>query len=116
MDKKKKTLFIGGAAAAAVLIIVIILCFVLSGSSRDYQKHYDNAELAFLQGDYAEAIESLEKAMDIELSEECYLLMAECYHADGDTEMAVQVLSLGLSRVGGDAIENSVTATAGSST
>ena len=105
MDNKKKTLFIGGAVAAAVLIIVIILCFVLSGSGRKYQEHYDKAELAFLQGDYDEAIESLEKAMDIELTEECYLLMAECYHAEGDTDMAVQVLYLGFSRVGGEAIE-----------
>ena len=108
MDNRKRTLFIGGAVAAAVLIIVIILCFTLSGSGRKYQEHYDKAELAFLQGDYEDAIDSLEKAMEIELTEECYLLMAECYHAGGDTDMALQVLQLGKSRVGGDAIEKRI--------
>jgi len=104
LEKKQKMMFIGGAAAAAVLIIVIIICISLSGSSRNYRNYYDSAEAAFLQGDYEESIELLEKAMDIDRTEECYLLMAEAYYASGDIEMAIQVLSLGNSRVGGNAI------------
>ncbi|MBR2880179.1 MAG: leucine-rich repeat domain-containing protein, partial [Oscillospiraceae bacterium] len=104
LEKKQKMMFIGGAAAAAVLIIVIIICISLSGTNRNYRNFYDNAESAFLQGDYEEAIEFLEKAMDIDHTEECYLLMAEAYYASGDTNMAIQVLSLGNSRIGGSAI------------
>jgi len=106
MDRNKKIIFIGGAAAAAVLIIVIIICIAFSGNSRKYSNAYDAAEMAYLGGNYEQAIKKLEIAMDIDPTEECYLLMAESYHALGDTDMAVQVLYLGYSRLGSKVIDN----------
>lgn len=107
MDRldKKKLGFIIGAAVAGITVIVLILCFVLSGNNRDYTKYYDEAEMAFISGDYDKAIERLEKAMDIEPTEECYLLMAEIYYVQDDLSMAIQILNLGASRLNSDAID-----------
>ena len=105
LDKREKIMYISGAAAAIVLIIVIVLCIAFSGGSRKYESAYNAAEMAFLEGDYDKAIKSAEKAMDIDPTEDCYLLMAEAYHAKGDTDMAIQILYLGYSRLGSDAID-----------
>lgn len=103
MDKKK-IMFITGAVIAAIAVIAIILGIVLSGSSRDYESLYDEAEMAFLSGDYDTALAKAEEAMDIEPTAELYLLMAECYYAREDLDMAIQILYLGYSRVGGDSL------------
>ena len=104
MDKKKLGFMIG-AAVAGIAVIVLILCFVLSGSKRDYSKYYDEAEMAFISGDYDKAMDRLEKAMDIDPTEECYLLMAEVYYAQDDLSMAIQILKLGASRLESRAID-----------
>lgn len=104
MDKKKLG-FIIGAAVAGIAVIVLILCFVLSGNKRDYGKYYDEAEMAFISGDYDKAMDRLEKAMDIDPTEECYLLMAEVYYAQDDLSMAIQILKLGASRLDSKAID-----------
>ena len=103
MNKNKK-LYIFGSIAAAVLIVAVILLLVFSGSGK-YDKHYDAAETAFLQKDYATALKELDRAMEIDATEECYLLMANVYNAQGDRDMALQVLYLGYSRTGSAAVE-----------
>lgn len=101
MDKldKKKLGFIVGAAVAGLAIIVLIFCFVLNGNNRSYDKYFAQAQSDFLSGDYSRAIENLEKAIEINASEECYLLMAESYKAGGNTDMAIQILQIGVSRL-----------------
>jgi len=100
---KRKKLYIFGGAGIALIIIVIVFCIAFASCSADsYEEHYDAAEAAFMKKDYEEAISELEKALDIEASEECYLLMADIYMAQDDIDMAIQVLYLGYSRVGSD--------------
>ena len=106
----RKTLYIIGGAAAAVLIAVIVLFIALGGNSgKKYAEHYDAAEAAFLQKNYGRALQELDKAMDIDATEEAYLLMADVYYAQGDLDMAMQVLYLGQSHVGGNAISDMLT-------
>jgi len=100
---KKKTLYLIGGIAAAVLVVAVVLVIALGGGKK-YETHYDAAEKAFLQQDYKSALKELDAAMEIEATEDCYLLMADVYYAQGDTEMAMQVLYLGYSHVGGEAI------------
>lgn len=103
--KKKQLYLIGGIAAAVLVVLAVVLLLTLGGGSKGYDKHYDAAEQAFLHRDYDTALRELDKAMDEQVTEEAYLLMADVYYAQGDTEMAIQVLYLGASRVGGDAID-----------
>jgi len=101
----KKTLYMIGGVAAALLVAAIVLLIAFGGSgSRKYEQHYDAAEAAFLQRDYDKALKELDKAMEIETTEDSYLLMADIYYAQGDLDMAIQVLVLGYSHVGGQPI------------
>lgn len=104
--KQRKRMYIIGSSIMVVVIAAIIfaVAFASCGSGK-YDKYYEQAEDAFLAGDYQQALASLEKAMDIEHTEECYLLMAEVYYAQDDIDMAIQVLYLGYTRVGGSTID-----------
>ena len=101
----KRKLYIGGCVAAAVIVVILVLLIIFGGGkSSQYQKHYDAAERAFLKQDYTEAIRELDKALDLKPTEEAYLLMARSYASRGDKDMAIQVLYLGYSRLGGENI------------
>jgi internalin A len=101
---KKKLLFILGGAVLAVLLLVIVLSTVLGGSGKKYDKLYREAEAAYQAQDYAAAEKALRSAMELKNTEQAYLLMADIYTAQGETEKAIEILYLGYSRVGGDAI------------
>ena len=100
---QRRKLFLYGGIALALVIVAVILLLLLGGD-RGYQQHYDKAESYFLHRDYDKALAELEEALRIQQTEEAYLLRANVYYAQGDVEEAVQVLYLGYSRVGGDAI------------
>ena len=102
---KKKLLFIIGGAVLTVLLLVIVLSTVLGSSGKKYDKLYQEAEKAYLSGDYVTAEESLRSAMELKNTEQAYLLMADIYCAQGETDRAVEILYLGYSRVGGETIE-----------
>ncbi|MCC8156508.1 MAG: leucine-rich repeat domain-containing protein [Oscillospiraceae bacterium] len=102
----KKRLFIFGGAGLAVLVVIVVLIIALGGGSgKKYEEHFSAAQTAFLQLDYDTAQREVEAAMEIDSTEECYLLLANIYHAQGKTDEAIQTLYLGYSRVGGSAIE-----------
>ena len=110
--RKKRQLFIAGGAVLAVLIAAIMLVIALGGHGRDagtgggsYQKHFDAAEAAYNRRDYGTALSELDKAMELDETEECYLLMAEIYYAQGDVDHARRVLLSGYSNVGGSVLE-----------
>jgi internalin A len=101
----KKKLYIIGSAVAAVVVIVLILVLALgSCSGNRYDEYYAQGEEAFLSGDYSTALKKLEKAISEKAQPEAYLLMAEAYAAQGKTDMAIQVLYLGYSKTGDEAI------------
>jgi len=105
MQDRKKRLYLIGGAALALLLIVMILISILGGSGRKYNKYYNEAEAAYLAGDYASAEDKLRRAMDLKSTEKAYLLMADIYCAQGETDRAIQVLYLGYSHLGGSKIE-----------
>ena len=99
---KKKLLFILGGAVLTVLLLVIVLSTVLGGGGKKYDKYYKEAEAAYLAHDYTLAEEKLRSAMDIQSTERDYLLMADIYTAQGDSDHAIQILYLGYSHLGGE--------------
>ena len=105
LQDKKKRLFLIGGAALAVLLVVLILVTILGGSGRKYNKYYSEAESAYRAGDYAVAEEKLRRAMELKNTEKAYLLLAEVYCAEGETDRAIQILYLGYSHLGSAKIE-----------
>lgn len=110
---KKKLLFIIGGAVLVVLLLVIVLSTVPGGSGKKYDKLYQEAEKAYLAQDYVAAEEALRSAMELKNTEQAYLLMADIYCAQGETDRAVEILYLGYSRVGGEKIEEKLEALKG---
>ena len=101
----KRKLYAAVGAAAGVLVIAIVLAVALgSCGAGKYDKLFAEGEKAYDAGDYASAIKKLEKAVAASPEEEAYLLMADAYVKDGDSDMAIQVLYLGYSKTGSDAI------------
>ncbi len=105
LQDKRKRLFLFIGAALAVILIAVILITVLGGGGRKFNKYYNEAEQAYLDGDFDTAEEKLRRAMELKSNEKAYLLMAEIYCAEGDTDRAIQILYLGYSHVGGSTIE-----------
>ncbi|MBE6997626.1 MAG: hypothetical protein E7427_05600 [Ruminococcaceae bacterium] len=101
---RKKLLFILGGAVLTVLLLVIVGSALFGGNGRKYDRLYKEAEAAYLSHDYAVAEEKLRSAMELKNTEKAYLLMADIYTAQGETDRAVELLYLGYSRVGGDAL------------
>lgn len=105
LQDKKKRLYLICGALLALLLIALLLVTILGGNGRKYNKYYNEAEKAYVAGDYASAEEKLRRAMDLKSTEKAYLLMADIYCAQGQTDRAIQLLYLGYSHVGGAKIE-----------
>ena len=58
LQDNKKRLYLIGGALLALLLIVLLLVSILGGSGRKYNKYYNEAEKAYVAGDYASAEES----------------------------------------------------------
>ena len=101
---RKKLLFIIGGAVLTVLLVVIVLTTVLGGSGKKYDKLYREAEASYLSHDYVAAEEALRSAIELKPTEKAYLLLADVYTAQGETDRAVEILYLAYSRIGGDQI------------
>ena len=106
LQDKKKRIYLFCGAALALLLIAVILITLLGGSGRKYNRYFNEAQNAYLAGDYSVAEEKLRRAMDLKSTEKAYLLMADIYTAQGETDRAIQILYLGYSHVGGDKIAN----------
>lgn len=103
--KNKKKMYIIGGAGAAVIVLALVMCLAFgSWGDSKYEKYYDEAQAAFLSSDFNGALQKLEKAIAADPRAEAYLLMAEAYRQQGNLDMAIQVLYLGYSKTGDDAI------------
>ena len=101
---KKKLFLIGGVILAVLVAVVLVLALAGGNGGRRYEKHFEAAQNAYLRRDFTTALDELSLALEERPTEDAYLLMAGVYEAQGDTEQALRVLSVGASRVGGDAI------------
>ena len=62
------------------------------GEQRRYERYRREAAACYQSGDYDQALSDLRKADAIHSSEEVRMLMADCYEAQGNWEMALETL------------------------
>ena len=89
---QKRTLYIVFTALAAALIIVA--AFILKGAAeqRSYNTYHGNALQDYYNGDYDSALASLRRASAITETEECSMLMVDCYDKLGNYPKALELL------------------------
>ncbi len=101
---RKKIYILGGCAAALAAAAIILCLAVFTNTGSKYDKYFSEAQSAYLSGDWDTAIKALEKAVSAKPEEEAYLLLSEAYNVSGKKDMAIQVLYLGYSKTGSEAI------------
>lgn len=92
--KRKKRIIIICAAVAAALALLLgaILIIGGNGSKRGYSEAFNSAQLLFYDGEYDEALTRLREAMAINKTDECLILMSQCYEAKSDYVNAISIL------------------------
>lgn len=90
--RKKHILFAILTAIAAIIIIVLALSQTSSADSREYKEYISQAEESYQAGDYDNALSYLRKAININYSDDCLMLMVDCYAAQENYEKAIEVL------------------------
>ena len=92
--KKKKRIIIICAAAVCVLAVALAVIIVMqnSGKKRQYNEAFNAAQLMYYDGKYDEALNSLRSAMGVDKTDECLLLMSQCYEAKLDYVNAISIL------------------------
>ena len=110
-NQKKRTGAAGSAAAvrrkpnkrravivctilAAVFIIAAAVVLMGLSDQRVYNDYMDQAQLLYYRGDYDGSLAMLRKAAAIEKTDECLMLMADCYETQGNYAKALEVLRM----------------------
>ena len=77
-----------------LVLMTFVFAFLFRGltDNRAYEKYLSAAQLCIEQEDYDNALSALRKASKKSSTEECMLLMVQCYEAQGNYEKALEVL------------------------
>lgn len=76
----------------AVLIIAAAAVMIGDPDARDYDRYMAQALESYRGSDYDNALSYLRRAESISHSDECLMLMADCYEAQDNLELALEVL------------------------
>lgn len=89
---KRNSVFI--ITLLAVIATVIALSFVIRdmADSRNYDRYMESARDRIISGDYDSALSSLRKAATVDATDDCLLLMAQCYESLGKYDKAILAL------------------------
>ena len=79
---------------AAVFVIAMAVVFMGVSDNRSYNDYMNQAQQLFYNKDYDGALAVLRKASSIEKTEECLLLMADCYQLQGNYTKTLEVLRM----------------------
>ena len=91
-QRKKKTLYVILIVAVAVVLFSAALLIRGIAENREYSRYMSAAQASTLSGDYENALSQLRKAASINMSDECLLIMAQCYEALGNYDRAIEAL------------------------
>lgn len=82
------------AIIAAVLIGVLVAVIVAKNAHNkaEYEKYYEKAQTYYYDEQYDDALEALRRAMGVDKTDDCLLLMSECYEAKNDYVNALAIL------------------------
>ena len=90
--KKRVIMICGIAVAVLALMLVGTLLLKNSAQNKEYEQAYKQAQLLYYDGKYDEALEQLRNAMAIDKTDDCLLLMSQCYEAKYDYVNAIAIL------------------------
>ena len=90
--RRRRILYMVATAAVAMLIIVVAVVLRSASEMRSYGDYLSQARCSYETCDYDSALAALRKAASIERSEECLLLMADCYENQGNYAKALEIL------------------------
>ena len=79
---------------AAVFIFAMAVVFMGVSDNRSYNDYMNQAQELYYNKDYDGALAALRKASSIEKTEECLLLMADCYQLQGNYTKTLEVLRM----------------------
>lgn len=80
--------------AAAATVILLALAMLGTADAHEYREYMREAEQHIRDGDYDSALSYLRKAAAINGSNECALMMADCYEVQENYEKALSALNL----------------------
>jgi len=85
-----------------IFVIIVLIAIITIGGlaflfkditeSRAYDSYMSEARDKILTGEYDNALSSLRKAASIDATDDCLLLMAQCYEAQGNYDKAILAL------------------------
>ena len=79
---------------AAVFVFAMAVVFMGVSDNRSYNDYMNQAQELYYNKDYDGALAALRKASSIEKTEECLLLMADCYQTQGNYTKTLEVLRM----------------------
>ena len=91
-EKRKRSLFLIGTVAAVLLLAVLAALQIRYTRTDLYAENMAQAEESRRAGDYDSALRALRKAAAERETEECLLLMADCYEQQGNLDKALELL------------------------
>ena len=94
VKRRRRRILLAVLAAAAVLVLTFAFLIRSIQDSRAYDRYIQEAQMSTLSGDYDSALSLLRKAGMIDLSDECLLMMAQCYEAQGNYDRAIEALRM----------------------
>lgn len=90
--KKRIVTIVCIAAAVIALLIAGTLIIRSTAQSKAYNDSFRLAQSHYYDGDYDAALSELRQALSVKKTDECLLLMSECYEAKSDYVNAIAIL------------------------
>ena len=91
-QSKRKRAYVICTILASVFIIAMAVVLMSISDNRVYNDYMNQAQMLYYNKDYDGALSVLRKAASVEKTDECLLLMAECYENQGNYTKALEVL------------------------
>ena len=92
MRRRRMRILLIVLAVAAIAILTLAFLIRSIQDNRAYDRYIEEAQMSTLSGDYDSALSFLRKAAMIDPSDECLLMMAQCYEAQGNFDKAIEAL------------------------
>jgi len=105
-QNKRKLIIICSVVTAVIVLVIGSLALRGAAQHKEYEENYNAAQNYYYDGDYDKALDSLRKAMSVDKTDECLLLMSACYEAKGDYVNAIAILES--SNSGSSTVENRI--------
>ena len=92
VKRRRNRIFLALLLIAAFGVLFFAMLIRSIQENQAYDRYIQEAQLSTLEGDYDSALASLRKAIAIDVSDECLLMMAQCYEAQGNYDKAIEAL------------------------